>query len=94
MKHDFGTETFPVIRRFIAVLKYLDIWCDNTTWKMVAFYHKRLSKMEALLDDPAMDPKYYPRNGSSLGRPDFTLETVRRNLGREWFLPMYLGDAL
>ena len=62
---------------------------------MVAFYHKRLSKMEALLDDPAMGflKATNPRNGSSLGRPDFTLETVRRNLSGV-VSTHDLGDAL
>jgi hypothetical protein len=93
-EHELEAETRPMIRRFIAILKYLDIWFGNSAWDLVGHYYARLSKMEALLDDPTIETREIISEMLLLWAGLTALASTYEEICREWFLPTYLGDSL
>ncbi len=94
LEHDLETETRPMLRRFIAVLKHLDIWFDNPAWNLVGHYYDELLKMEAMLDDPSIETNKVISQMLLLWNGLTALSSTYEEICREWYLPTLLGDSL
>ena len=93
-EHDLDVEMRPLLRRFISVLKYLDIWTDNTAWSLVDEYYTYLAQMEAMLDNPNEDTETIISKALVVWNGLTALSRNYEEICREWYLPTLLGDTL
>ena len=91
-EHDLDGETRPLLRRFIAVLKHLDVWFDNDAWALVSEYHRHLIEFEAQLEDSAVSTDQIISRMLILWNGLIALSGNYEEICREWFLPTLMGE--
>ena len=93
-EHDLEAETRTLIRRFIYVLKYLDVWKNNDAWQLVDYYFQRIAAMEAMLDDGSKTTDEVIAEVLLLWAGLTALSSNYEEICREWFLPTLMGNDL
>ena len=91
-EHDLDKETRPLLRRFIAVLKHLDVWFDNDAWALVSEYYRDLMEFEGRLNDPAVPTDQIISRMLILWNGLTAPANSYEEICREWFLPTLMGE--
>ncbi len=93
-EHNLEVVLRPLLRRFLSVLKCLDIWTDNAARELVTYYREQIAKMEQTLHDPAVGTDKVLSDALLLWNGLTALSNTHEECCREWYLPTLLGDTL